>query len=313
MVFNTAWKYQPSDEFLNIREKIINWNKMLKAYEGNEFDIESARENAMYAAQAVENNFPGKQYTICDSILELVKECESESDLCLLYIHGGGFIAGSLDNHRPFAKILSKHLNAHILMIDYPLAPENPFPIPFHNCVEAYKFLNEFLDQEYSRKGIIGDSAGANLALSTSLKLRDENYPLPDFCILMSGFFDLSLNNLSVLKNKEIDIVLRPDFLQLSTISYAGTDNVYNPYISPIFGNFSNLCPLFFQVGSSEMLLDDTLKCHKKALESGVNSYISVWPEMIHSFQSYYNCIPESRYAIEEVKYFIETVEYEGC
>lgn len=296
----------PSKEFLGLREQIINWNRVLKAYEGDAgYNLAEVRKNAKKLAFSIPDNDCGEQLKVCDSTLEWIKR-EGFSDTKILYVHGGGFIAGSLDNHRPFARELSKRLNADILMVGYPLAPESPFPVAFLNCVEAYRYFAGCFEDKKNRLGIIGDSAGANLALSAMLKLRDEKFSrLPDFAVFMSGFFDLSLKSRSLFEKKDDDIVLSLDFLELCTKYYLKEKNPGNKYISPVNADFKGLGKLLFQVGSNELLLDDSIRCHKKALLSGVESKLSIWPEMIHSFQSYYRCIPEANRAITEINEFL--------
>ena len=299
-----------SSKFYELREEIINWNKFLTAFQDGEYNISEARENARKAALLISGNTPGKQLNVSGATLEWVRNCNPSSNLYIFYIHGGGFIAGSLDNHRPFAKQLSKKLNANILMADYPLAPEFPYPKPLISCFEGLKFFLESAEQS-SVLGLMGDSAGANLCLASMLKLRDENFfRLPDFAVFLSGFFDLSMNSPSIFEKKDEDIVLTPEFIKLSSRSYAGEENLQTPYISPVYGNLSGLPDLFFQVGSSEILLDDSIRCHNRAVSFDVNSKISIWPEMMHSFQCYHKCIPEALKAMEEINGFIESITY---
>lgn len=299
--------YELSSEFLSLRDQIINWNNVMEAYQGdNDYNLLEVRRNALAIAHSIPGNKPGEQLDVNGSLVEWVFY-KDKTDTNILYIHGGGFIAGSVDNHRPFAKALSKYLKANILMVDYPLAPEYPYPIPIDICIESYKLMLSIVPKT-SYIGIIGDSAGANLALSMMLRLRDENYEkLPDFAVLLSGFFDLSLNSGSIYDKINEDVVLKPEFLNLSSLSYSGDTDTNNPYVSPIYGDFTNFPSLFFQVGSSEILLDDSIRCHEIALKYGVDSTISIWPGMIHSFQSYYKCIPEAVGALKEINDFIDS------
>ncbi|MCB9480589.1 MAG: alpha/beta hydrolase [Desulfobacteraceae bacterium] len=306
MIFNPEFTYYPSDKFYKIREKIIRWKKFISYYEDDTYKITEVRKNALKAAKSIKNNIQGETFKLSDSTLEWVRQCSTDSNINILYIHGGGFIAGSLDNHRPFAKILSRELNANILMIDYPLAPENKYPVQLVNTIEAFRYMKD-ISSENTFNGIIGDSAGGNIGLSALLSIANDNLNYrPDFGIFLSGFFDLSLSSASIDYNKKNDFVLKPDFLEFCADSYAGyTKDMVNPLISPVYGDFSLSCDLFFQVGSSEILLDDSVRCHKIALKNNVNSYISIWPEMMHSFQSYYPHFPESVFSVKEIGYFI--------
>ncbi|MDY0361642.1 MAG: alpha/beta hydrolase [Desulforegulaceae bacterium] len=307
MIFNSKFSYKPSAEFYKIKEKILRWKKYINYYEDDNYQIDEVRKNALKAAKSIKNNIPGQIFSISDSKLEWIRQCSSNSIVNILYIHGGGFIAGSLDNHRPFAKILSTELDANILMIDYPLSPENKFPLQLLNAVEAFKFMKNSTPEFYYN-GIMGDSAGANIGLSLILSsLSQEADYKPDFGIFMSGLFDLSFESHSLEYNKKNDFVLKPEFLHFCTNSYVNKCvEKKNPLLSPVYANYNQCCDLFFQVGSHEILLDDSIRCHNKALESNVNSILSIWPGMMHSFQSYYPYFPESVFAVREIGYFVK-------
>lgn len=304
--FNQSFGYKPSEKFFRIREKIIRWKKFISYYENDSCKIEEIRKNALKAAKSIKNNTPGNIFKISQSNLEWVRECNSDSKVNILYIHGGGFIAGSLDNHRPFAKVLSGELNAGILMIDYPLAPENKYPVQLDEVKKSFIFMKENSPKN-SVNGILGDSAGANIGLSAILNLSENEKTKPDFGVFLSGFFDLALQGRSIKEKADLDFVLKPEFLKFCADCYAGEDNsLKNPQISPLYGDFSSCCSLFFQVGTSEILMDDSLRCHRAALEKGVSSTLSLWPEMMHSFQSYYPYFPESIFAVREIGHFIK-------
>jgi acetyl esterase/lipase len=300
------WDYVPSKEFLNIKKRIIEWNRQLKIYQGESYDINEVRKNALTAALTIKDNIPGKQINISGSVLEWVENCDPDTNIDILYIHGGGFITGSLDNHRPFAKILSKQLNARILMAGYPLSPENRFPEALNSCTTIWKYMDDNCSSS-SFKGILGDSAGANLALASIMKLNNDKYKnLPFFGIFLSGFFDLSFNQSDIYEKKDDDIVLQPQLLKLSVDSYASGMDLKNPYISPVYGDFDFSVNLFFQVGTDEILFNDSKRCFERAKSFNASCDISVWPGMIHSFQSYFECMPESYFALKEIKLFID-------
>lgn len=166
------------------------------------------------------------------------------------------------------------------------------------------------ISSDKTLNGIIGDSAGANIGLSAILSIIKKNPACkPDFGIFLSGFFDLSLDSPSIKYNKNKDFVLKPEFLKFCANSYIGeSTNKKNPDVSPVYADFSGCCDLFFQTGSAEILMDDSIRCHKNALKNNVKSYISIWPEMMHSFQSYYPYFPESVYALKEIGFFIKNL-----
>ncbi|MDY0132288.1 MAG: alpha/beta hydrolase [Desulforegulaceae bacterium] len=306
MIAKSKFKYLPSEKFLEIKEKIIRWKKFLSYYENGSYNIKEIRKNALIAAKNIKNNTPGNVFKFSNSRLEWVRESSQNSKVNILYIHGGGFIAGSLDNHRPFAKILSKKLNANVLMVDYPLAPENKYPTQLNEVLKSFEFMKEN-SSKFFFNGILGDSAGANLGLAAILELNKNQRLKPDFGIFLSGFFDLCLKNTSIEENKIKDFVLTREFLEFCVKSYSGEGKkLKKSSLSPVYGDFNSSCDLFFQVGTEEILMEDSINCHNKAVESNVDSTLSIWPLMMHSFQSYYSCFPEADFAIRELSAFIE-------
>ena len=298
--------FTPSEKFYEVSTQIVKWNTFMKSFqESNKIDYMEIRKNAAKLAASFENNQCGEFIGQDDLILEEIKS-PCKTSLKLIYIHGGGFVAGSLDNHRPFVKKMATFLKADVIMFDYPLAPENPFPAAVEKAIEAIlHVIDQYPD---SSIGLIGDSAGANICLSTLMMMRDQNLKLPDSGIFLSGFFDLTLTSDSIIRNKEFDIVLTKELLEESTLLYSNGKNLDDQYLSPLYGNFKTLPPLFFQVGASEILLDDSIITHLKALKAGVNSHISIWPEMMHSFQSY-SSLPEADIALQEIRSFIDMLE----
>lgn len=303
---NNRFRYEPSEKFFKVKEKIIRWKNFISYFENDSYKVEEIRKNALKAAKAIKNNTPGNIFKLSNSNLEWVRNCSPTSRVNILYIHGGGFVAGSLDNHRPFAKVLSKELDANILMLDYPLAPENKYPVQLYDALKSFVFMKENSSKNFFN-GILGDSAGANIGLAAILHLIQIEKVKPDFGIFLSGFFDLSLESKSVKEKSNSDFVLNPGFLNFCAKAYAGEGaDLKTPFLSPLYCEFKSCCDLFFQSGTCEILMDDSVRCHKKALNNGVNSTLSLWPEMMHSFQSYYPYFPESIFAVREIGGFIK-------
>lgn len=239
--------------------------------------------------------------------MELLSWKESDSPRIILQLHGGGYVGMFKNNYRTMAGLYSEvGKGASVLTIDYRVAPENPFPAAFEDAVEAYKFL---LEKGYEGKKIIiaGDSAGGGLAMALCMYLRDNKLNMPAGIVAMSPWTDLTASGKSYQENKDIDPVFgsgADDLIYNS--SYIGDNNPQNPYISPLFGEFTDFPPMLIQVGSCEMLLSDSEEVYKKALQAGVKVRFSKYEGMFHVFQMAAKLMPEASRAWAEVGKFIE-------
>ncbi|MEG0813882.1 MAG: alpha/beta hydrolase [Clostridium sp.] len=228
----------------------------------------------------------------------------------VLQLHGGGYIGPMKNIYRRFAVKYSKlSYGADVLSPDYRVAPEHPFPAALDDVVAAYQWLLE--EKKYRPDHIVvaGDSAGGSLTLALCLYLKDHNIPLPAGIITMSPWTDVTLSGESYHTNYEIDPLFgNSKENMLYQCSYIGDADVKNPYLSPLFGNYTNFPPMLMQVGSYEVLLSDTQSVAKKARQAGVKVRMSVYEGMFHVFQMCLNLIPESRDAWEEVGEFLQII-----
>ena len=229
---------------------------------------------------------------------------EISSDLVVLFLHGGGYCLGSNLTHQSMVSYIANGLQAKALMIEYRLAPENPFPAALEDAVKAYQWL---LSQGYlpERLIIAGDSAGGGLTLATMMHLRDKDITLPAAGVCLSPWADLSASGDSYRTKAEEDpIVQQAPILELAEAYLAGEDPK-TPLASPVFGDLTGLPPLLIQVGSSEVLLDDSRRLAANAKTAGVEVSLEVWDQMVHVWQLFSAILPEGREAIEEVVRFI--------
>jgi monoterpene epsilon-lactone hydrolase len=220
----------------------------------------------------------------------------------LLYLHGGGFITHLPTAYREFARRLGAALKARVLLPDYRLAPEHPFPAGSDDCLEAYRWL---LAQDVDPKRIViaGDSAGGNLALVTAVRIRDAKLPPPACVVMLSPTTDLSGTSASLKYNQDHDPMLVPEVLEFVCTSYAPTRDLCHPWISPIYDGLQHLPPLLFHAGSTELLVDDSIRAADKARWAGVPVQIEIWPDMPHVFQMM-SVLPEARAAIAQIAQF---------
>ncbi len=241
--------------------------------------------------------------------MELLDPEERKSTNVLLQLHGGGYIGPMKNSYRNFAVNYSQAGGGMpVLTIDYRVAPENPYPAALEDTVSAYSFLKE---QGYTHDQIIiaGDSAGGGLALALCHYLKDQGEPLPKAVITMSAWTDLTLEGESYTDNFTIDPLFgnTTDSIIFNK-DYVGVHDPREPYISPLYGDFTGFPPMLMQVGTHEMLLSDTLTVAKKAKESHVKVKLSVYEDMFHVFQMAGNLIPESKKAWAEVEKFLALV-----
>ena len=224
----------------------------------------------------------------------------------ILQLHGGGYVSTIRNAYYSCAVWYSQAAHGcGVLTPDYRVAPEYPYPAALEDAVTCYKWL---LEKGYSAEQIIigGDSAGGGLAMALTMYLRNHQMPLPCAIIAMSPWTDLTGSGASYKDNVEIDPVFgsRPEVVIGS--SYVGGDRADNPYISPMFGDFTDFPKLLIQVGTEEMLLSDSQTVRDKAVAAGVDVRYSEYKGMFHVFQMAGKLIPESKRAWEEIKSFID-------
>ena len=223
-----------------------------------------------------------------------------------LYLHGGGYVMGSLNTHQELMGRIARATNAQVLGLDYRLAPEHVYPAAVDDAVAAYQWI---LEQGIasSRVVIAGDSAGGGLALALLLAVRELKLPMPAGAVLFSPWTDLTASGESLRTRAEADPMIGPGVLGPMAAHYAGGTAVSAPGISPLFGNLQGLPPLLIQVGDAEVLLDDSTRLHARALAAGVDSTLHNFAEAFHVFQAI-SALPEAAEAIAEVAAFFERV-----
>ncbi|MHA1259783.1 MAG: alpha/beta hydrolase [Candidatus Heimdallarchaeaceae archaeon] len=234
------------------------------------------------------------------------KECVN--DRTILYLHGGSYISGSIKTHRALAANLAKVTKAKALIIDYRLAPENPFPAAIEDANAVYKWLTK--EKKIPAKKIIiaGDSAGGGLTVATLLSIKEEGMELPAAAILFSPWVDLTLSGKTIKEKRKIEPLLTEEELRQAAEMYLNGEEKNNPLASPVYAELKKLPPLIIQVGTSEILLDDSIRLAEKAEEEGVKVYLDVWEKMIHGFQMFSKYLPESKKALEKVGKIVEEI-----
>jgi len=212
-------------------------------------------------------------------------------DRVILYLHGGGYVMGSINTHRAMIARIARASEAKALALNYRMAPEDPFPTAVDDATAAYRWL---LAQGYKPGKIVisGDSAGGGLTLATLLALRDAGTPLPAAAVPISPWADLEGTGASVETRAAADPMVDKAGLLRMAGMYAGDSDPKNPLISPIYGDYKGLPPMLIQVGDAEILLDDATRVAERARSAGVKVELEAWPEMFHVWHVFAKILP---------------------
>ena len=213
---------------------------------------------------------------------EWVSAPDADAGRAVLYLHGGGYVIGSINTHRSLAARLSRASKARVLVIDYRLAPEHPHPAAVDDSVAAYRWM---LGQglKPARIAVAGDSAGGGLTVATLVAIRDAKLPLPG-----GGCVPLAVGRPR--RNRRVDdderrtsipSCKRPGCEQMAA-AYLGGKAPRTPLAAPLYADLSGLPPLLIQVGTAETLLDDASRLAERARKAGVTVSYEPWEDMIH-------------------------------
>ena len=230
---------------------------------------------------------------------------EAKQDQAILYLHGGGYYAGSLTTHQALAANISLEADARVLLVDYRLAPEHPFPAAVEDATQAYRWLlRRGLPPE--RMAVAGDSAGGGLAVAAMLEWKASGEPLPAAGVCLSPWFDLALTGESIETKASVDPILRPSDMPFVAWCYLRSADPKTPTASPLYGDLTGLPPILVQVGRDEILLDDSRRFTERGRQMGVSVRLDIWDEMIHVWHAYSRFVPEARKAIAAIGAFLK-------
>ena len=223
----------------------------------------------------------------------------------IIFLHGGSYCVGSVSSYRAFTTGLAKESKLPVLSVDYRLAPEYPFPAALNDVKAVY---NKLLATGTLANDIIflGDSAGGGLSMAVAMSLRDLHLPLPKAIALLSPWMDLSMSSESCLVNASKDFVNYIDFDRKCAIAYANGEDITNHLVSPVFGHFKNIPPLFIHGAAIDIYLDDSIKTINKARADGVDVTYKIWKGMFHIFTVFYKYTPEGKKSFQDLVVFIK-------
>lgn len=223
----------------------------------------------------------------------------------ILYFHGGGYVMGNPRTHAALASYLARKSGLPVLLPDYALAPEAPFPAAFDEAVALWQALIA-RGHDPAHIALGGDSAGGGLALALLAHLCATGQQRPACTFAFSPFTDLTYSGASITRNAAREILLPPERLeQLRTRVLAGADPA-DPRISPLFADFPGAPPVLLQVARTEILYDDTTRMAAHLRAQGVDVTLQEWGNLPHVWQFFPGWLPEARKALSDAGAFIQ-------
>jgi epsilon-lactone hydrolase len=237
---------------------------------------------------------------------------QADASRVVMFLHGGGYVSGSLESHRHMVAQLGREAQARTLALDYRLAPEHPFPAALEDALAGYRFL---LAQGVApqRIALCGESAGGGLAVAVMVSLRDAGEQLPACAWLSSPWTDLAQSGETMMTKAEIDPLIQKPYLDALAAAYLQSADLRNPLVSPIHANLRGLPPLLISVGAAETLLDDSVRIASVAGAAGVRVTLEIWPDMIHAFPLFYPQLAVARQALAQVGGFVRAMTGQGA
>jgi epsilon-lactone hydrolase len=228
----------------------------------------------------------------------------ADRDAALLYLHGGGYVIGSLESHRHLVGEAGRACGVAALALDYRLAPEHPFPAAVEDALAGYRFLLG-RGLAAARIALAGDSAGGGLVVAAMLAIRDAGLPQPGCGWCISPWVDMEAIGETMTSRAAADpTVQRAGLLDMARLYLNGADP-RSPLAAPIYGDLKGLPPLMIQVGACETLLDDALRLAGAAGAADVRVDLQIWPEMVHVWHLFHPELKAGREALASGSGFV--------
>jgi acetyl esterase/lipase len=204
-----------------------------------------------------------------------------------------------------YAEMISRLTHSKVVVPDYRLAPEHPYPAALDDCFNAYRgLLENGVDPQTIY--LFGESCGGSLALGTLLRARDAGLPMPRAFVSLTGWFDLTVANTG---NSGVDPFLTPEWIRNRAREYlAGVIAPDNPLVSPAYADLTGLPPMYLQIGQYDTVREGAIKLAANAVRDGVQVTMESWPEMIHGWQGLANMqVPEALAAWGKIREYLDT------
>src|SRR5580693_4707752 len=228
------------------------------------------------------------------------------SRLTVIHFHGGGYCVGSARMVRSWAAHLSAQTGCRVVLPEYRLAPEHPYPAALQDARAVITALSGEADA--GPVVVSGDSAGGGLALALALAMRDEGQEPPAGCILLSPWLDLGRDRRAVPDLVRRDVLLDPDWLDACARAYANPSTWADPLVSPLRATHAGLPPLLIQAGTEELLAPDAELLAASASAAGVDVTYTRWPRMWHDFTLQPGLLAAADSAVAQASWFVGKV-----
>jgi monoterpene epsilon-lactone hydrolase len=216
----------------------------------------------------------------------------------VLYLHGGGYVFGSILSHRHLVAEIGRTSGSRTLAIDYRLSPENPFPAAVDDALASYRFL---LEEGFEPRHIAfaGDSAGGGLVVSTLVAIKEAGLPQPACGWVISPWVDMEASGETFVSRADADPMVKREIIVNFAQAYLNGADPRSPFASPIYADLRGIAPLLIHVGASEVLLDDSLKLARTAGAADVSVRLEIWPEMVHIWHAFHRILGDGRKAVQ--------------
>jgi salicylate hydroxylase len=221
----------------------------------------------------------------------------------IVYFHGGGFVTGSIGMERRLAATQAMASNCDTFNVDYRLAPKHPFPAALDDAIQAYRAVLE-RGADPATTVFFGGSAGACLALSALLKIRELALPQPAGAVLLWPYADFTFSGASIVTNGELDMLPLRDLARVWGPAYVGKADPFDPLVSPALADLTGLPPLLIIAGGAESLLSCAERIADNARRAGVDAEFSVYTDKVHGWMILQK-LPATVEAVQEINTWI--------
>jgi monoterpene epsilon-lactone hydrolase len=230
----------------------------------------------------------------------------TDAGRAVLFLHGGGYVYGSLVSHGGMAAEIARQARCNALQLHYRRAPEHPYPAAIEDACAAYEWL---LRAGYKPESVafVGDSAGGGLVMATLVTLKEQGRPLPGAAVCVSPWVDLQATGASYFERQALDPMIDRPLVDFLAGLYLNGHDPQEPAASPIHADLRGMPPLLIQVGEREVLFSEAARLYEKALASGVDATFEEWPQMVHVWHLYYPQLTAGQEAIARIGAFVRT------
>ena len=216
----------------------------------------------------------------------------------VLYLHGGGYMFGSILSHRHLVAEIGRASGSRTLAIDYRRSPENPFPAAVVDALASYRFLLE-RGFEPRHIALTGDSAGGGLVISTLVAIKEASLPQPACGWVISPWVDMEALGETFISRADADPMVKREIIMDFAKAYLNGADPRSPLASPVHADLRGIAPLLIHVGASEVLLDDALKLARAAGAVDVSVRLEIWPEMVHIWHVFHRILRDGHEAVQ--------------